>query len=78
MALTITDTRITSDVVTAYAEFREQAAADGSGAWVVTGGTLGGRLLDRNQAISALTIAEEKTRPEPNQALITSLESELS
>jgi hypothetical protein len=36
-----------------------------------------GRLLDRDQAISAMTIEEEKSRPAPDQALIARLESEL-
>jgi hypothetical protein len=75
MALTITDTYISSDLTEAYAEFRPHAAANGHGAWVVLGRH--GRLFDRNQAISAMTIEEEKVRPEPNQALIDSLESEL-
>jgi hypothetical protein len=75
MTLTITDTRITSDEVTAYAEFRQHAAANGHGGWVLS--TRGTRLFNRNQAISAMTIEEEKTKPLPNQALIASLESEL-
>jgi hypothetical protein len=75
MALTITDTEMTSDLTDARAEFRPHAAADGSGAWVVS--TRAARLLDRNQAITALTIAEERARPEPNEALIAALESEL-
>lgn len=78
MALTITDTLITSNLTDAYAEFRQDAAADGGGAWVVYGdGRPGRRLFDRNQAISAMTIAEEKTKPEPDRLLIESLESEL-
>lgn len=75
MALTITDTEITSDLTRTRAEFRPHAAANGSGAWVVSSRTA--RLFDRNQAISAITIEEEKTRPLPDQALIDSLESEL-
>jgi len=35
------------------------------------------RLLDRNQAITAMTIEEEQTRPEPDRALIESLAGEL-
>lgn len=76
MSLTITDTRITSDLTDAYAEFRRHAAADGNGAWVVS--TRTARLFNRDQAISAMTIAEEQTRPQPNQLLISSLESELT
>jgi hypothetical protein len=85
MSLTITDQRITSDEVDAVAEFRPHAAADGKGAWVVfhahhgdLGLFHGGRLFDRNQAISAMTLEEELARPHPDQALIASLESELS
>jgi hypothetical protein len=74
--LTITGTRITSDEVEASAEFRPHAAADGRGAWVVSARP--GRLLTRDQAISAMTICEEQARPEPDQALIDSLESELA
>ena len=73
--LTITDTTITSDEITAHAEFRPHAAADGNGAWLVT--TRPGRLLGRSQAITALTIAEELARPEPDRLLIESLEGEL-
>ena len=78
MALTITDTLVTSNLTDAYAEFRQHAAANGNGAWVVYGASRGNRLFDRNQAISAMTIAEEQARPEPNRLLIESLESELS
>jgi hypothetical protein len=77
MALTITDTKITSDAVPAYAEFRRHAAADGNGAWVVYLSPYAGRLFDRNQAISAMTVEEEKAGPAPDQALIASLKSEL-
>jgi hypothetical protein len=78
MALTITETEITSDEIGAYARWSQHAAADGSGAWVVYGdGRWDGRLFDRNQAISAMTLEEEKASPAPDQALIASLESEL-
>jgi 5-methylcytosine-specific restriction endonuclease McrA len=77
LMLTITDTLITSDETGATAEFREHAAADGRGAWVVFLPYLRTRLLDRNQAISALTAAEERARPDPDWLLIDSLESEL-
>lgn len=77
MALTITDTAIYSDEVGFYAQFRPHAAADGKGAWAVFGGGMGGRLFDRNQAITAMTLLEERGRPNPDRALIASLESEL-
>jgi hypothetical protein len=75
MALTITDTEMTSDLTDARAEFRPGAAADGSGAWIVS--TYPGRLLDRDRAITGMTIAEEQTRPEPDEGLMSVLESEL-
>jgi hypothetical protein len=84
MTLTITDTLITSDEVGERAEFRQHAAADGRGAWVIFAGPAEfargyyGRLFDRNQAITAMTVLEEQARPQPNAALIASLESELS
>lgn len=63
MALIITDTEITSDEISARAEFRERAAADGSGAWVMSGiEGIGGRLFDRDQAVAAMTAAEERAR----------------
>ena len=77
MSLTITDRLITSDLTEARAEFHPHAAADGDGAWVVFGTRYASRLFDRNQAISAMTIAEELTRAEPDPVLIVSLESEL-
>jgi hypothetical protein len=77
MTLRITGTSITSDMTGATAEFRPHAAADGRGAWVVSLPYLRTRLLDRNQAISALTAAEERARPDPDWLLIDSLESEL-
>jgi hypothetical protein len=81
--LTITGTSITSDETAATAEFREHAAADGRGAWVCSlrgwdrAPALTGRLLTRDQAITAMTIAEELARPEPDRVLIASLETEL-
>jgi hypothetical protein len=83
MSLTITDTLITSDEVDDTAEFRPDAAADGHGAWVMCTPSevmygFASRLLTRNQAITVMTIAEEQARPQPDQALIASLESELS
>jgi hypothetical protein len=73
--LTITPDRIWSDETAATAQFRPHAAADGHGAWVVS--TRPGRLLSFSQAVTALTIAEEQARPNPNPLLIASLESEL-
>jgi hypothetical protein len=64
MSLTITDDRITSDEISAYAEFRPNVAASGRGAWVVFFGDAQpawpyqGRLFDRNQAITAMTLEE--------------------
>ena len=40
----------------ATARFSEDAAADGNGAWIVS--TYPARLFSRNQAITALTLAE--------------------
>jgi len=40
----------------ATAEFREHAAADGRGAWIVS--CYPGRLFTRNQAITAMVLAE--------------------
>jgi hypothetical protein len=79
MALTITENRITSDEVTAVAQrwenTREQVELGGPEFyWTVTDL---GDALDRNQAISAMTLAEELARPEPNRRLIESLRSEL-
>ena len=42
--------------VIATAEFREQAAADGRGTWIVS--SHAGRLFTRNQAITAMVLAE--------------------
>jgi hypothetical protein len=74
MTLHITDTTITSTEITDNAELRH-------GAWVcwgpIVGAELGAQPLDRNQAITAMTLAEELARPTPNQLLIESLRSEL-
>jgi hypothetical protein len=80
MALKITDTEITSDEVSAYAEWSPNRAAAGDGAWVINGvsGKLASSCFDRNQAISAMTILEERARPNPRLLLIKSLESELN
>jgi len=42
--------------VVATARFSQHAAADGNGAWIVS--THASRLFTRNQAITALTLAE--------------------
>ena len=76
MTLTITDTEITSDLTHARAEFRPDAAADGSGAWIVS--THPGRLPDRGRAFSAVRLAEERTRPEPDELLMRAIEVDLS
>ena len=59
MAIRITDDTMTlqiGDRVVATARFSEHAAADGNGAWIVS--THPARLFSRNQAITALTLAE--------------------
>jgi hypothetical protein len=56
MAITITDDRMTSDQTCHTAWSSQYAAADGRGAWIVSWLPL--RLLDRNQAITAMTLAE--------------------
>jgi hypothetical protein len=54
MAITITEDRMTSDLTSDHAERNQR------GQWITSGPTLGhpARLFDRNQAISALTLAE--------------------
>jgi hypothetical protein len=47
---------LTVDGVIATARFSEYATADGSGAWIVS--THPARLFSRDQAITALTLAE--------------------
>ena len=76
MTVTITDTEISSDLTDARAELRPHAAAGGSGAWIVS--THPGRLLDRGRAFSAVRLAEERTRPEPDEMLMWALEVDLS
>ena len=56
MGIMIGDTEMSSDRCEARAEWREHAAAGGGGAWVAS--TLPGRPLDRNQAITAMVLAE--------------------
>lgn len=69
MALTITETSIRSDLTDVHADFRPAAAADGNGAWVVIYGDrldpvpdYYGRLLTREQAIAAVTAAEDQAQ----------------
>ena len=85
MALTITDAEISSDEVGQTAHRRD-------GHWFIAGPPLASsaafdelydltrpsRTFDRNQAISAMTLAEELARPEPNMLLVESLRSELT
>ena len=51
---------MTSDLTATWASFRPHAAADGRGAWVCSDPRLAGRLLDRNSAITAMTLAEHE------------------
>lgn len=80
MSLRPTGTRITSDEVDAVAERQDNirslvALGDPETFWTVT--TQPGRRLDYNQAISAMTLAEELARPNPNELLVESLRGEL-
>lgn len=59
MAIRITDNSMTLETggrVVATAQYSEHAAADGGGAWIVS--THPARLFGRNDAITALTLAE--------------------
>ena len=59
MAIRIDEDSMTltvDDRVVATARFSQDAAADGSGAWIVS--THPARLFHRDQAITALTLAE--------------------
>lgn len=59
MAICIEDDFMTLEVdgaIVATARFRQHAAADSNGVWIVS--TYPARLLSRNQAITALTLAE--------------------
>ena len=58
--------------VVAYARFSEYAAADGNGAWIVS--TRPARLFTRDQAITALTVAE---LGESGYPLVAALQAEL-
>lgn len=73
MALRITANEITSNEVTAWA-----VRGHVTDRWYVSeypGPT--GRTFNRNQAITAMTLAEERARPNPDTVLISSLEDEL-
>jgi hypothetical protein len=70
MALTITETQITSDMTTVFAERRGEV-------WAVSSYPSGDWVFDRDQAIAAVTIAEELEKPEPDQLLLERLRSQL-
>jgi hypothetical protein len=64
------------DRTIATARFSQHAAADGRGAWVVS--CLPNRLLTRDQAITALTVAELlEIGHADNDPLVTALREEL-
>lgn len=64
MATTITDVLMTSDQTPHTAQWSQHAAADGKGAWVVSW-LSGRRLLTRDQAITAMTLAEMVAAEDP-------------
>lgn len=57
MTLTITDTRMTSDVTDVTARYSDHAAADGFGAWMLSDQPA--RLFTRDEAIAAMQQAEQ-------------------
>jgi hypothetical protein len=66
-----------NDRVIATARFSQHAAADGNGAWIVS--TRPARLFTRNQAITALTIAERlAVGYDDNDPFVRSWREELS
>jgi hypothetical protein len=73
VTLTITGRQMTSDATEVYAS--RVGLEVGPEEWAVTG--YPGRRLSRNQAITAMTLAEERAKPDPDQVLIRTLESEL-
>jgi hypothetical protein len=75
VTLVITGESMSSDLTAAFAVYRPHAAADGRGAWVMS--ERPGRLLDRNQAITAMTIAELRATG-GDETLIAALEAELA
>ena len=80
MAIRITDDAMTlelDDRVVATARFSEHAAADGNGAWIVS--THPASLFTRNQAITAMTLAERLAVGfDDNDPFVTSWREELS
>jgi hypothetical protein len=79
MAIRITDDTMTLEIgerVVGTARFSEHAAADGSGAWIVSTNTA--RLFARDQAITALTAAEAGEGGYPDsRPLVVALREEL-
>ena len=75
MTLTITSTHMADSENGHHAEWRPDAAADGRGAWVCS--RLPGRLLTRNEAITALTLAELETAGWADSPATASLRAEL-
>lgn len=75
MTLDITDDRMSSDV-TPHTATRSTEPVPGERGWLVS--WLPGQVVDRNQAISALMLAEEDTKPAGgDQAVIQGLAHEL-
>ena len=70
MAIHINHDTMNGDCVVATARFSQHAAADGGGAWIVS--THPARLLTRDQAITALTVAElgESGYPDSHPLLV--------
>jgi len=56
MSITFAGTTMVSDTLPVSARFSPDAAADGDGAWVVS--WCPGRLFGRNQAITAMVLAQ--------------------
>ena len=75
MAITTSDTLMTEPVSGHRAEWRPEAAADGHGAWVSTRAP--GRLLDRDQAIASLRLAELESGPHRRSPNARRLRAEL-
>jgi len=79
MAIRITDETMTLEIgdrVVATVRFSGHAAADGNGAWTVS--THPARLLTRDQAITALTVAElGESRYSDDHPLVVVLQEEL-
>jgi hypothetical protein len=79
MAIHITHDTMTLGIggrVVATARFSEHAAADGCGAWIVSAHPA--RLFTRDQAITALTVAElGESRYPDSQPLMVALRQEL-